>query len=83
MVLTRRSTCQLRVNSFDRLDADIGQTGLFLSPALAMVNHSCVPNAYVQFSGRDAILRAYRSIEKDEEVTISYIGKPDAPPQRP
>lgn len=46
-----------------------------------MVNHSCVPNAYVQFSGRDAILRAYRSIEKDEEVTISYIGKPAVAPR--
>ncbi|KAI5923334.1 hypothetical protein F4810DRAFT_217736 [Camillea tinctor] len=65
--------CKLRVNSFDRLDADLGETGMFLNPALAMVNHSCVPNAFVQFSGRKAILHANQEIAKDEEITISYI----------
>ncbi|KAI0600882.1 hypothetical protein F4775DRAFT_607961 [Biscogniauxia sp. FL1348] len=65
--------CKLQVNSFNRLDADIGQTGLFLSPALAMVNHSCVPNAFVQFIGRKAVLHANQEIKKDEEIFISYI----------
>ncbi|KAK7752438.1 hypothetical protein SLS62_005591 [Diatrype stigma] len=65
--------CKMQVNSFNRLDVDIGQSGLFLHPALAMVNHSCVPNAFVQFSGRRAILRAYRAIKEGEEVEISYI----------
>jgi hypothetical protein len=40
-----------------------------------MVNHSCVPNAFVQFNGREAILRAYRAIAEGEEVEILYIGK--------
>lgn len=40
-----------------------------------MVNHSCLPNAYVQFSGRAAVLRASQAIEEGAEVEISYIGK--------
>ncbi|KAH8202626.1 hypothetical protein TruAng_003227 [Truncatella angustata] len=65
--------CKLRVNSFNRKDEDIGQTGVFVNPALAMLNHSCVPNAFVQFSGRKAILRANITIEEGQEVVISYI----------
>ncbi|KAI1488256.1 hypothetical protein F5X96DRAFT_671861 [Biscogniauxia mediterranea] len=65
--------CKLQVNSFNRLDADVGQTGLFLNPALAMVNHSCAPNAFVQFVGRKAVLHANQEIKKDEEIFISYI----------
>jgi len=48
--------------------------GIFLDPALAMVNHSCVPNAFIGFDKRTAVLRAARAIEEGEEITISYIG---------
>ncbi|GAP83604.2 putative SET and MYND protein [Rosellinia necatrix] len=65
--------CKLQVNCFSRLDEDVEQTGLFMNPALAMVNHSCTPNAFVQFAGREAVLHAYRAIEKGEEIEISYI----------
>ncbi|KAI0970300.1 hypothetical protein F4678DRAFT_136256 [Xylaria arbuscula] len=65
--------CKSQVNSFNRLDEDVGQTGLFMNPALAMVNHSCIPNAFVQFIGRQAVLHAYQEIKKDEEIEISYI----------
>ncbi|KAI0409420.1 SET domain-containing protein [Xylaria palmicola] len=65
--------CKLQVNSFNRLDEDVEQTGLFMNPALAMVNHSCIPNAFVQFVGRTAVLHAYHHIGKDEEIEISYI----------
>ncbi|KAI1482562.1 hypothetical protein F4774DRAFT_280372 [Daldinia eschscholtzii] len=65
--------CKLQVNSFNRLDADIGQSGTYFNPALAMVNHSCIPNAFVQFIGRATVLHAYREIKKGEEVEISYI----------
>ncbi len=63
------------MNSFNRLDEDVGQTGLFMNPALAMVNHSCTPNAFVQFIGRRAVLRAYQEIKTGEEIEISYIGQ--------
>ncbi|KAI0506120.1 hypothetical protein F5B22DRAFT_479275 [Xylaria bambusicola] len=67
--------CKSHVNSFNRLDEDVGQTGLFMNPALAMINHSCTPNAYVQFIGRKAVLHAYQDIKKGEEIEISYIDR--------
>ena len=45
-----------------------------MDAGLAMVNHSCVPNAFVGFDGRTAVLRAERPIKEGEEITISYIG---------
>lgn len=66
---------QVQTNSFDRTDVDTGQAGIFLHPTLAMANHSCIPNAVVSFSGRQAFLRAELPIKKGDEVTISYIGK--------
>ncbi|KAI1103304.1 hypothetical protein F4804DRAFT_232766 [Jackrogersella minutella] len=66
-------TCRLQVNSFSRLDADIGQGGMYVNAALAMINHSCIPNAFVQFVGRKAILHADREIKKGEEITITYV----------
>ncbi|KAI1856978.1 uncharacterized protein JN550_013544 [Neoarthrinium moseri] len=65
--------CKLQVNSFNREDEDTGDSGIFVNPALAMVNHSCVPNAFVKFAGRKASLHAYRAIKEGEEVEISYI----------
>ncbi|KAI2636137.1 SET domain-containing protein [Xylaria nigripes] len=65
--------CKLQVNSFSRLDMDIGQTGLYMNPALSMLNHSCIPNAFVQFIGKNAVLHAYQDIQKNEKIEISYI----------
>ncbi|KAI0894820.1 hypothetical protein F4806DRAFT_497521 [Annulohypoxylon nitens] len=66
------ATCKLQVNSFNRRDEDFGQGGMYVNAALAMVNHSCIPNAYVAFTGRKAILHAYQDIKEGEEITISY-----------
>ncbi|KAI1828606.1 SET domain-containing protein [Xylaria intraflava] len=66
-------SCKLQINSFSRLDPDFGETGLFVDPALSMLNHSCIPNAFVRFIGPEAVLHAYRKIEKGEEVKISYV----------
>lgn len=65
---------QVQTNSFDRTDVDTGQAGIFLDPTLAMVNHSCVPNANVSFLKRKAFLRAEAPIKEGDEITISYIG---------
>lgn len=46
-----------------------------MHPTLAMVNHSCVPNAIVAFIGRKAFLKALRPIKSGEEIEISYIGR--------
>ena len=45
-----------------------------MDAGLAMVNHSCVPNAFVGFDGRTAVLRTERPIKEGKEITISYIG---------
>ncbi|OIW35588.1 SET domain-containing protein, partial [Coniochaeta ligniaria NRRL 30616] len=69
----KRVLCMLQTNAFDRRDEDVGAAGVFLDADLAMANHSCVPNAYVVFVGRTAVLRAEREIREGEEVEISYI----------
>lgn len=71
----RAVLCMLQTNAFDRRDEDVGAAGVFLDVDLAMANHSCVPNAYVCFAGRMAVLRAEREIKAGEEVEISYIGR--------
>jgi hypothetical protein len=48
-------------------------TGIFLDAGLAMANHSCVPNAFIGFDKRTAVLRTERPIQEGEEITISYI----------
>ncbi|KHN94462.1 MYND finger family protein [Metarhizium album ARSEF 1941] len=64
--------CKIQTNAFHRWDADLGQVGVFLEPTLAMANHSCIPNAVVQFIGRKAVLMAERPIEAGDEIEISY-----------
>ena len=49
--------------------------GIFLDATLAMANHSCVPNAFVSFDKRVALLRAEREIGEGEEIEISYVGE--------
>ncbi|KAK3384728.1 hypothetical protein B0T24DRAFT_673503 [Lasiosphaeria ovina] len=68
-----RVICKIQTNAFNWLDADTGRAGVFLDPALAMVNHSCVPNAFIGFNGRTATLRAQQGIEPGDEIEISYI----------
>lgn len=65
---------QIQTNAFHRYDADTGQVGIFLEPTLAMANHSCIPNAFVHFIGRGAILRAEAPIRAGDEIQISYTG---------
>lgn len=67
---------------FNVHDPDFGLDAVFLHPALAMANHSCVPNASAHIHGRTAILVSERDIAADDEVTISYTGKPALPPSR-
>ncbi|ATY62719.1 SET domain [Cordyceps militaris] len=64
--------CKLQTNAFHRFDADLGHVGIFLEPTLAMANHSCLPNAFVQFVGRTAVLRAEQRIQSGDEIEISY-----------
>ena len=64
--LARDILCKIQTNSFDRTDVDTGQAGIFLHPTLAMVNHSCVPNANVSFLKRKAFLKAEVPIKEGD-----------------
>ena len=40
---------------------------------LASMNHSCSPNARVQFDGNVCIVTSIRAIPADQEITVSYV----------
>ncbi|KAK0656182.1 hypothetical protein B0T16DRAFT_315127 [Cercophora newfieldiana] len=65
--------CKIQTNAFNRLDADTGMAGIFLDAELSMINHSCVPNAFIGFDKRVAMLRAERDIAVGDEIEISYV----------
>ncbi|KAK4454674.1 hypothetical protein QBC34DRAFT_392352 [Podospora aff. communis PSN243] len=69
----REILCKIQTNAFNRLDADTGMAGIFLDAELSMINHSCVPNAFIGFDKRTAMLRAERDIAVGDEIEISYI----------
>jgi hypothetical protein len=64
----------MEVNAFRMTDDDGTPVGLCFDPTLARANHSCRPNAVIEFAGRQVSLIALRPIAKGEEVCISYIG---------
>jgi len=43
---------------------------------ISLVNHSCDPNAYFVFEGREARLRARKDIKAGEEITVCYLTNP-------
>lgn len=65
----------MNVNSFRIARPDGDEIGIAFDPLLGMANHSCVPNASLQFEGRRATMRALRDIGEGEEIRISYIGQ--------
>ncbi|KAF9876496.1 MYND finger [Colletotrichum karsti] len=65
--------CKLQTNAFSRTEEYYETGGVFLDTTLAMINHSCAPNAMVQFSGRSAVLRSSAFIQAGDEIEISYI----------
>ena len=66
---------QIHTNAFNWSDGEAGQVGVFLEPTLAMMNHSCTPNAMIEVIGRKIVLRAETPIEAGSEVEISYTGQ--------
>ena len=70
----------MNVNSFRITDASGEDIGIGFDPLLGMANHSCAPNASLEFDGRVATLTALEHIDEGEEVTISYIGQSASSP---
>lgn len=46
--------------------------GVGLYPTVSLINHSCDPNADLNFYGDSVIVRAVRNISEGEEIFISY-----------
>ncbi|GAX75002.1 hypothetical protein CEUSTIGMA_g2448.t1 [Chlamydomonas eustigma] len=49
-------------------------------PEMSMLNHSCAPNAINYVLGNSIVIRAAGSIKAGDEVTISYLGRPQLVP---
>lgn len=47
--------------------------GNCLVPSAALINHSCSPNSHHLSEGPELVVRSYRSIAKNEEITLSYV----------
>ena len=61
-----------KYNAIGMYDECGTEVGFCLSPALAMVNHSCLPNCCQTTTGGRARLVALRDIEAGEELSYSY-----------
>src|SRR5579871_4331706 len=61
------------INSMTLVSATFDPLGMTFDPTLALLNHSCNPNAAIVFDRNIACLRSIRDIKSGEQITISYI----------
>lgn len=72
----------LYINQYTRCD-DLGrQAGFIFDPTLALINHSCLPNCYLVFRGRQVYVVCWKAISVEEEVFLSYTRFMDSTPER-
>lgn len=64
---------RLMINSMELVSDALEPLGVILDPTIALLNHSCSPNAYITFDGNLAVLRAFTLIRPGDQVSISYI----------
>ena len=64
---------QILTNSLTLVTPTYDPIGLCMDPLPALMNHSCDSNAVVSFDGSQLHVRSLRKIERDEEITISYV----------
>mmetsp|Transcript_20889 Transcript_20889/g.38327 ORF Transcript_20889/g.38327 Transcript_20889/m.38327 type:complete len:333 (-) Transcript_20889:17-1015(-) len=62
-----------KLNAFGIFNSHGDEVAYALCPALAMVNHSCLPNCQQISDGGSCRLRALRDIEAGEELSYSYV----------
>ncbi|CCG83295.1 SET domain and MYND-type zinc finger protein 6 [Taphrina deformans PYCC 5710] len=80
--LIRKLFYTLTINSIEFVNEASEELGVVVDPVIALLNHSCRPNAYVTFRGPVTLIRAHRQIEPDETITISYISVRQRRPKR-
>jgi SET domain len=61
------------INSITLVSPSFDQIGMTFDPTVAMLNHSCNPNAAIVFDENMLSVRSIRDITEGEQVTISYI----------
>jgi hypothetical protein len=71
----RLTTAQIQYNAFNGWNEEHTAQFLCFDPRLALVNHSCIPKAYLKFDGRTALLNCAYPIKALEQITICYIGR--------
>ncbi|XP_023662628.1 N-lysine methyltransferase SMYD2-A-like [Paramormyrops kingsleyae] len=64
---------QVNCNGFTVEDEELSHLGSALFPDVALMNHSCCPNAIVTYNGTVAMVRAVAEINPGEEIFTSYI----------
>ena len=57
-------------NAHTICDEELEPIGIGLYPLAAMTNHDCDPNASQSFDGHTLVLRALRTIEQGDEISI-------------
>ncbi|KAK6863803.1 hypothetical protein PG995_000331 [Apiospora arundinis] len=75
-VRAQQSTAAYRLQMIAQLNSHEGAgIGCILSPALATINHECIPNTYAYYNHETGLvaLHALRDIQPYEELTISYL----------
>jgi hypothetical protein len=61
------------INSVTLVSPSFDQLGMTFDPTIALLNHSCNPNAAVVFDGNIVMIRSIRNIARGEQITTSYI----------
>ncbi|CAL9692416.1 unnamed protein product [Knipowitschia caucasica] len=64
---------QVSCNGFTIEDEELSHLGTAVYPDVALLNHSCLPNAIITFKGTSAEIRAIKVMKPGDEVFISYI----------
>lgn len=64
---------RLACNAVTISDEELRPRGKGLYMPLAVINHSCRPNAVIVHSGKRAILRGVRDVDAGCELTIAYV----------
>ncbi|KAI4880549.1 hypothetical protein NFI96_034154, partial [Prochilodus magdalenae] len=67
------SQLPVNCNGFTVEDEELSHLGSAVFPDVALMNHSCCPNAIVTYRGTSAEVRAVQDIVKGEEIYTSYI----------
>ncbi|WEW58490.1 hypothetical protein PRK78_003958 [Emydomyces testavorans] len=68
---------KIDINAFTLTTPFYDHIGIALEPFAAFCNHSCSPNAAVEFDQGKLWLRALRDIEKGDQIFVSYIDNTD------